>query len=111
MWDEARALGPTMLPNEYYSLKNVRMKLSRAGCIEAKLVEPKIQKLDPDDVNPDSHLKALISFVLGLWHVRIDLYLFLRRLKPHDDMDEEEIELKLIGLARDKEYLSSVVEV
>ncbi|KAJ7685517.1 hypothetical protein DFH06DRAFT_45360 [Mycena polygramma] len=48
MWDEAAEEGLTMVPGEYYHLRNVRLIQSKDGYKEAKLVEPKIIKIEPD---------------------------------------------------------------
>ncbi|KAJ6618805.1 hypothetical protein B0H10DRAFT_2028043 [Mycena sp. CBHHK59/15] len=95
LWDAALELAPTMLAGEFYLLKNVRMKMSGGGYLEAKLSEAKIQKLKPDDEEKFPHFKAL-----------------LERKKAHGSVDEIlDSPLKLIGLGRDREYLSCVVEL
>ncbi|KAF7363806.1 Telo-bind domain-containing protein [Mycena sanguinolenta] len=96
MWDDARLEGPNILSNEYYLLKNVRLKQSRDGYAEGKLVEAKIYKLERDSVDQNPNLKALVE-----------------RLQPYDkDMDvEPEVELKLIKDAKDRQFMSCVVEL
>ncbi|KAJ7096456.1 hypothetical protein C8R43DRAFT_1081769 [Mycena crocata] len=94
LWDAALEIGSTMLPGEFYWLKNVRMMLDRDGYPEAKLVETKIQKLDPDA------------------YVTPELTALLERKKVHHV--EEEIvtsDLKLIGQGQDKDFMNCVVEL
>ncbi|KAJ6502133.1 hypothetical protein C8R45DRAFT_895417, partial [Mycena sanguinolenta] len=97
MWDDARLEGPKILPNEYYLLKNVRMKRSKENYAEGKMQEAKIYKFERDAVDQNPNLKALVE-----------------RLKPYDDKDtavEPEVELKLIKDAKDREFMSCVVEL
>ncbi|KAJ7256501.1 hypothetical protein B0H12DRAFT_511554 [Mycena haematopus] len=97
MWDGACLEGPSLVPNEYYLLRNVRLKQSREGYAEGKLVEAKIQKLEHDGVDEYPNLKALKE-----------------RLQPYDDKDVVEemgLDLKLIKDAQDREYVSCVVEL
>ncbi|KAJ6531319.1 hypothetical protein B0H19DRAFT_1384521 [Mycena capillaripes] len=61
MWDKAGLVGPKMLAGEYYLLKNVRIKRNRTGYAEGKLVEPKIRKLEHDDVDGFPNFKALLQ--------------------------------------------------
>lgn len=54
-----------MLPGEFYLLRNVRMG-RYDGYAQAKLVETKIQKLDPSNTEGNPHFKALLEFVFLL---------------------------------------------
>ncbi|KAF7337988.1 Telo-bind domain-containing protein [Mycena venus] len=95
MWDDAGREGPNMLPGEYYILNNVRFMRDKQGYAESKLVEAKIQKLDSGAADEYPTLKAL-----------------LERLRPLDDTDVvQDIELKLIGQAQDREFMSCLVEL
>ncbi|KAL0946513.1 hypothetical protein HGRIS_012729 [Hohenbuehelia grisea] len=59
MWDAAMDMAKTMEPG-YYTLNNVRMKISKGGYYEAKLFEAhKIRRLDQDSRN--MHLEALLE--------------------------------------------------
>ncbi|KAJ7723962.1 hypothetical protein DFH07DRAFT_759311, partial [Mycena maculata] len=95
MWDEAGKVGPTMMAGEFYSLKNARAMTDREeGYFQAKLVEPKIRKLELSDAESDPYLKAL-----------------LERKATHGPIDDiRESDLKLIAQAGDKEYFSCVGE-
>ena len=42
MWDGAATLGPTLVQHEFYTMKNLRMRVSHGGYLEAKCVEQKI---------------------------------------------------------------------
>ncbi|KAJ7735432.1 hypothetical protein B0H14DRAFT_2994827 [Mycena olivaceomarginata] len=95
MWDAACLQGPTILPNEYYLLKNVRFMRGYDGYAEAKLVEDKIQKLEVDAADDYPNLKAL-----------------LERLKLHDkDVEDPDRDLKLIKQAQDRQFMNCVVEL
>ncbi|KAG5354094.1 hypothetical protein C0989_009792 [Termitomyces sp. Mn162] len=62
VWDGAVDMARGMFAGEYYSIENARMMMSRAGYVEGKVVEKKIQKLDvKEDGNVDSHFKALLE--------------------------------------------------
>ncbi|KAJ7827518.1 hypothetical protein B0H14DRAFT_2595232 [Mycena olivaceomarginata] len=65
MWDAACLQGPTVIPNQYYLLKNVRFMRGNDGYVEAKLVEAKIQKLEVDAVHDYPNLKALLELVVS----------------------------------------------
>lgn len=63
MWrDKAVALGQQMNSGEYWSLDNVRMKVSNAGYIEGSFSEAaKARKLSIADVDASPHLRALFQ--------------------------------------------------
>ncbi|KAF8261077.1 hypothetical protein EI94DRAFT_837624 [Lactarius quietus] len=63
MWrGEAVALAQQMKPGEYWSLDNVRMKLSNGGYIEGSFSEAaKARKLSVVDVDTNHHLEALLQ--------------------------------------------------
>lgn len=58
MWDAAAAKARTMATGEYYYIKNARMRLSRGGHVEGKVVEDKIFQLENKQ---DSFLGALLE--------------------------------------------------
>lgn len=64
MWDEAAKIGQTMREGEYYLIKNARMRASREGFLEGKVSESKIIQLDEEDAQTNSHLQALLEFVI-----------------------------------------------
>lgn len=68
MWrDKAVALALQMKPGEYWSLDNVRMKVSNGGYIEGSFSEAaKSRKLSIADVDTNHHLQALLQCVLRL---------------------------------------------
>jgi hypothetical protein len=61
MWDAASKIGPTMEPGTYYAMSNVRMRISRGGYLEAKVVLPKITRLSEEDAGRIPHLKELLE--------------------------------------------------
>jgi hypothetical protein len=113
MWDAACLQGPTILPNEYYLLKNVRFMRGNDGYAEAKLVEDKIQKLEVDAADDYPNLKALLEWVVfRLFVCTVINCFFLRRLKLHDkDVEDPDRDLKLIKQAQDRQFMNCVVEV
>ncbi|KAF7337991.1 Telo-bind domain-containing protein [Mycena venus] len=83
MSDDAGREGPNMLPGEYYMLRNVRFMQDKEGYVKAKLVEPKIHKLEFDSANHDEHFKAL-----------------LERLRTREDNYERDVRSTSVGQAR-----------
>lgn len=61
MWDSASKIGPTMEPGTYYAISNARMRFSRGGYLEAKMVLPKITRLNEDEAARMPHLKDLLE--------------------------------------------------
>jgi hypothetical protein len=63
MWrNKAVALGQQMNSGEYWSLDNVRMKVSSGGYIEGSFSEAdKARKLSIADVDTNPHLRALLQ--------------------------------------------------
>ncbi len=63
MWrDKAVALGQQMNSGEYWSLDNVRMKVSNGGYIEGSFSEAaKARKLSIADVDASPHLRGLFQ--------------------------------------------------
>ncbi|KAF8503259.1 hypothetical protein F5888DRAFT_1660166 [Russula emetica] len=63
MWrDKAVTLAQQMNPGEYWSLDNVRMKVSNAGYIEGSFSETaKARKLSTADLDTNPHLQALLQ--------------------------------------------------
>ncbi|KAJ7172132.1 hypothetical protein C8R46DRAFT_1084903 [Mycena filopes] len=98
MWDAAAKMGPQMRPGEYYHLRNLRMRTGTGGHVEAKLVENKIRKLNPEAEDAaDVHLKQLLN-----------------RLKPLDDADADAVDdvaLTLIKRGKAGNYINCVVEL
>lgn len=74
MWDNAVEIGRTMLPGEYYLIKNARMLVNSAGYFEGKIVESKIYKLDPNDAEHNPHLKALLEYAFTFHSVSINCH-------------------------------------
>lgn len=65
MWrDKAVTLAQRMNPGEYWSLDNVRMKVSNGGYIEGSFSEAaKARKLSTEDLDINPHLQALLRCV------------------------------------------------
>lgn len=61
MWDSASKVGPTMKPGTYYAMSNARMRMSRGGYLEAKMVLPKIKRLNEDEAARIPHFKDLLE--------------------------------------------------
>lgn len=61
-WDRAAEYAEKMQGGEYYALRNVRMKVSHGGYVEAKMVEGngKIRKLDADELEEEPFLVNLL---------------------------------------------------
>jgi len=68
MWrDKAVTLAQQMNPGEYWSLDNVRMKISNAGYNEGSFSEAaKARKLSTADLDTNPHLQALLQCVVHL---------------------------------------------
>jgi len=64
MWGKAAEIGPTMVPGEYYCMRNNRMKISRGGYVEGTISDAKIQQLDETDAENHPHLKTLLECVV-----------------------------------------------
>ena len=47
MWDEAAKIGPTMVPDCFYSLNNCRMLIKKTE-LQGKIVEKRIRRLDEE---------------------------------------------------------------
>ena len=65
MWrGEAVALAGQMKPGEYWSLDNVRMKVSNSGYIEGTFSEAaKARKLSIPDVDTNNYFQSLLQYV------------------------------------------------
>lgn len=62
MWDAAAEVGPNMKPGEFYSIRNVRMRLSAGSSWEAKFVEgKKIRRLDEHYLDGETDLIELLK--------------------------------------------------
>ncbi|KAI0807789.1 hypothetical protein C8Q74DRAFT_1322450 [Fomes fomentarius] len=62
LWEGATAVGPKMQPGEFYSIRNIKLRLSGGGYMEGKMVEgEKITKLDEDELENQPHLVALLK--------------------------------------------------
>ena len=49
LWDAAASLSNSFVSGTYWSVRNARFKYNHGdGCIEGKIVEKKISKLEPD---------------------------------------------------------------
>jgi hypothetical protein len=66
MWrDKAVTLAQQMDPGEYWSIDNVRMKISNSGQIEGSFSEAhKARKLSTADLDTNPYLQALLQCVL-----------------------------------------------
>ncbi|KAF9036644.1 hypothetical protein BJ165DRAFT_1504863 [Panaeolus papilionaceus] len=61
-WDAAANIARDMQPGQYYSIKNVRMKIAQSGYLEAKVVQAnKITHLAGELAEKNPHLKALLE--------------------------------------------------
>ncbi|KAG6844918.1 hypothetical protein H0H87_002402 [Tephrocybe sp. NHM501043] len=63
VWDNAVAKAQTMYTGEYYSIGNARMRVSRGGYVEGKVVEDKIRRLDDADITHNDHFRKLLERV------------------------------------------------
>ncbi|KAI9065399.1 hypothetical protein FKP32DRAFT_1710462 [Trametes sanguinea] len=62
MWDSSAEVGPSMQAGEYYSIRNLRTKVSSGGYLEGKMQEgEKITKLDEDQLEDQPHLAELLK--------------------------------------------------
>ncbi|CDO73630.1 hypothetical protein BN946_scf185014.g100 [Trametes cinnabarina] len=62
MWDSSAEVGQTMQPGEYYSIRNLRTKISGGGYLEGKMQEgEKIARLDEDQLENQPHLAELLK--------------------------------------------------
>ena len=67
LWESSTALGPTMQAGEFYSIRNIKLRVSGGGYAEGKMVEAeKITKLNEDDLENQPRLAALLKYVNGL---------------------------------------------
>ncbi|CAK5277580.1 unnamed protein product [Mycena citricolor] len=93
-WDAAFAYAQKMIVGEFYLLRNVRMRRNLVDLLEAKIVETKISRLDPDK-EPTDHLAAL-----------------LQRKQALGVTDDDDVtELKLISDCAERSLLQSLVEL
>ncbi|PPQ67468.1 hypothetical protein CVT24_011525 [Panaeolus cyanescens] len=60
-WDMASSIARTMQPGQYYSIKNVRMKVAQSGYLEAKVVQNKITQLKGEMADKNPHLQQLLE--------------------------------------------------
>ncbi|KAJ3979113.1 hypothetical protein F5890DRAFT_1559161 [Lentinula detonsa] len=62
LWDQSASFGPQMEVGEFFSFRNLRMRVANNGYYEAKMKELKIAKLNPDD-SDSTHtvLKGLLE--------------------------------------------------
>ncbi|KAI0373030.1 hypothetical protein BV20DRAFT_849182 [Pilatotrama ljubarskyi] len=62
MWDSSAQVGPTMQAGEYYSIRNLRTRISGGGFVEGKMQEgEKITKLDEDQLENAPRLAELLK--------------------------------------------------
>ncbi|KAI0780559.1 hypothetical protein BD413DRAFT_5316 [Trametes elegans] len=72
MWDTSANVAPTMQPGEYYSIRNLRTRVSGGGYLEGKMQEGhKITKLDEDQLENQPHLAELLRRKAE-WEVEIN---------------------------------------
>ncbi|KAM6500355.1 hypothetical protein JOM56_003369 [Amanita muscaria] len=96
MWDAAAKIGPTMEPGTYYSITNARMRVSRGGYVEGKVVLPKIVRLNEEDADRIPKLNDLLERK-KIWNSQHGAAL--------------EIEDRLIEEAIENQFFNCVVEV
>ncbi len=61
MWDSSAEVAANMQSGEYYSIRNMKMRVSGGGYLEAKSAEGrKIRKLDDDELENEPELQALL---------------------------------------------------
>jgi hypothetical protein len=63
VWDDASPLAQAMVVGEYWSIRNVRARISHGGYLEGKLAETKFNKLEIDDAHRNPHLKELLEYI------------------------------------------------
>lgn len=64
MWDSSAEVGPIMQAGEYYSIRNLRTKISSGGYLEGKMQEgDKITKLDEDNLENSPRLAEMLKCV------------------------------------------------
>lgn len=61
MWEEAAELGAKMTAGDYFSMGNVRMKVSSGGYVEGTISDRKIRRLDVDELEHEPHLADLLG--------------------------------------------------
>jgi hypothetical protein len=61
VWDDAVRDAMDMQEGDFYSIQNVRARVSRGGYVEGKLVEPKTCRLEEADASYDVQLRALLA--------------------------------------------------
>ncbi|KAI0647426.1 hypothetical protein C8Q79DRAFT_1118413 [Trametes meyenii] len=62
MWDSSALVGPTMQAGEYYSIRNLRTRISNGGYLEGKMQEgEKITLLDSDHLENHPRLADLLK--------------------------------------------------
>ena len=61
MWDAAAKIGSAMEPGTLHTISNARMRFSRGGHLEAKVVSQGIVKLKEEDADKIPHLKDLLA--------------------------------------------------
>lgn len=61
VWDDAVSGAMDMEEGGFYSIQNVRARLSRGGYVEGKLVEPKTCQLQEADASYDVQLRTLLE--------------------------------------------------
>ncbi|KAI0672845.1 hypothetical protein C8Q78DRAFT_1021641 [Trametes maxima] len=62
MWDSSARVGPTMQAGEYYSIRNLRTRISSGGYLEGKMQEgEKIAQLDEDQLENHPRLAELLK--------------------------------------------------
>ncbi|KAK0211082.1 hypothetical protein DFS33DRAFT_349635 [Desarmillaria ectypa] len=97
MWDSARELGKAMQTGEIYSMKNVRMIISKGGYLEAKIQEAKITPLNEKAAEHNVHLREFLKRK-ERWQSRIDTI----ELPPKYELIQE---------AKPDEFFSCIVEL
>ncbi|KAJ3555854.1 hypothetical protein NM688_g2350 [Phlebia brevispora] len=92
MWDAAGDVAANMQPGEFYSIRNMRMKLSNGGYWEGKAVQGhKIRRLDDDELESEPNLRDLLGRKKE-WEDMVvergDVELFSHKLFKEAELDE-----------------------
>ncbi|KAL7283683.1 hypothetical protein ACG7TL_003119 [Trametes sanguinea] len=100
MWDSSAEVGPAMQAGEYYSIRNLRTKISSGGYLEGKMQEgEKITKLDEDQLEDQPRLAELLKRKVE-WEAEMNASGGVHEF-PH----------QLIGEAEENRHFKCTVEV
>ncbi|KAI0636607.1 hypothetical protein C8Q77DRAFT_1276525 [Trametes polyzona] len=100
LWDSSAEVGPRMQAGEYYSIRNLRTRISSGGYLEGKMQEgEKITKLDEDQLENQPRLAELLKRKIG-WEAEMNATGGVQEF-PH----------KLISEAEENHHFKCTVEV